>query len=72
MELVELTYVGYDEPLGRWLTLYKLDLEVAVQNIFRRKRRSVVRRGVFFMLFCRTFAMRACMYVSAIFLRKQR
>ena len=48
MELIEPTYVGADEPLGRWLTLYKLDLEVAVQDIFKRKRRSVARQGVFF------------------------
>ena len=67
MELIEPAYVGVDEPLGRWLTLYKLDLEVAVQKIFRIERRSVARQDVFFMLFCRTFAMRACVYVGAIF-----
>ena len=51
MELIKPAYVGVDEPLGRWLTLYKLDLEVAVQKIFKRKRRSVAGQGVFFILF---------------------
>ena len=62
MELIEPTYVGVDEPLGRWLTLYKLDLEVAVQKIFRRERRSVARQDVFFYALLLHFC-HACVYV---------
>ena len=51
MELIEPAYVGVDEPLGRWLTLYKLDLEVAVQDIFKIKSVLSLGRAFFIMLF---------------------